>query len=92
MYKRQLFKCKPPSIEARHFGNQPISKTVLTATAKNILEASDRISMNDFKAYLAEEFSVFQIAASLGRMETIMKRLNDRAAHREAMKEKWGGK
>ena len=90
--KWKIFKCKPASIEAIHWGNFPIEKLVLTATAKNILEVSDQITMEDFEAYLAEEFSEHQIAASKDRMLKVMDRLNKRAAHRAAMREKWGGK
>ena len=88
----RLLKCKPASIEAIHWGNFPIPKLVLTATAKNILEVSDQITEEDFEAYLAEEYSEHQIAASKERMLKVMARLNQRAAHRAAMKAKWGGK
>ena len=84
-----LLKCKPERIEAMHFGNHPLSREVLTATAKNVLEASDRIEMKDFEAYLTEEYSEYQIAASKGRMEKIADRLNKRAAHREKMHALW---
>ena len=88
----RIFKCKPASIEAIHWGNFPIPKLVLTATAKNILEVSDQITEEDFEAYLAEEYTEHQIAASKERMLKVMARLNQRAAHRAAMREKWGGR
>ena len=74
----RLFKCKPQIIEALHWGNAPLGIDVLNATALNILEVSDEITIEIFKEYLAEEYTDAQIRASMMQMKKVMIRLNSK--------------
>jgi hypothetical protein len=67
------FKCKPATIQAIHWQHsEGISKNVIRATAANVLETQDEITVEAISILLAEEFETHEILAAQTRIQHVV--------------------
>ena len=69
----RLLKCKPSTIEAVHWAtSEGISHNVIRATAVNVLETQDEITVEAVSTLLAEEFETHEILAAQTRIQHVI--------------------
>ena len=65
----RMFKCKPHQIELIHWDSEHIPSTICYATAQNVLEIQDDVTLEAVESLLLEEFSQEKVDASRYRIE-----------------------
>ena len=65
----RMFKCKPHQIELIHWASEHIPSTICYATAQNVLETQDDVTLEAVEILLLEEFTQEKIDASRYRIE-----------------------
>ena len=68
----RMIKLKPPEIEEVHQTLQHVPRTELEATVRNIFEAADDPTINDFVMLLSEEWEDDQIRRSMDTAERVL--------------------
>lgn len=71
------FKCKPDSVEQIHWGAGAIDVNIIKATAHNVLETEDEVTVEATVLLLQEEFNEEQIALSEGRIDKVVADLRE---------------
>lgn len=66
------FKCKPETIELIHFASGGLGKNVIRATAYNVFESQDELTVDAVVSLLLEEFSDRQIQACEGIIKKVV--------------------
>lgn len=81
------FKCKPETIELIHFASGGLGKNMIRATAYNVFENQDELTIEAVVALLLEEFSERQIQACEGIIQKVVSEVRFEVEQRQAIVE-----
>ena len=83
----KMYKCKPHEIENLHWSNYMIPLLTIKATADNVLEVDDKITVDNLTNLLLEEFPLEQIELSKRRLIKIIGEFEERFVFAQGVKD-----